>query len=188
MDITEFLTARWGEEEALARATTPVPIEGQWCATRDKHADADAKLRLVSGRDPYKGEDWNEYESGEYNGAPIIAFSAEWQDEAEANLRYIAYHDPAHVLDDLTVKRYLLNEYKLAATFDVDAAAKSALNASDEEAQLLQLAEVAAKEAGKNVMLGVVKALASAYALHPDYDPAWSLWPHVRALAEKAKG
>jgi Family of unknown function (DUF6221) len=106
--IVEFLTARYDEEQALAEATTPTPIAGEWCATRDKHAAADTPLRLVQGCDPYEGEDWNDYESGEYNGTPIIAFSAEWQDEAEANLRHIAYHDPARVLADVAAKRALL--------------------------------------------------------------------------------
>ena len=166
MDITEFLTARLNEEQQFAEAAS----RGPWQACRNKdlplvHAD-------VWG--------WTEHEQ-DY-GEPLA------MDVPRDTAVFIAHHDPARALDDVTVKRYLLNEYKLAADFDVDAAAESALNADDEEAQLLQLAEVAAKEAGKNVMLGVVKALASAYALHPDYDPAWSLWPHVRALAEKAKG
>ena len=108
-DLDAQLRAWLDEDEALARATTPVPLAGQWRATRDKHAPEDAKLRLVQGRDPYEGEEWNQYEAGEYNGTPIIVFSAEWHDEAEANLRFIASHDPAAVLADIAGKRALLD-------------------------------------------------------------------------------
>ncbi len=92
--------------------------------------------------------------------------------------------EPERILADVTIKRYLIGEYKLAVAFDAGAATENALNERDEDARLLKLAEAAAGEAAKNVLLGVVKAFASADAFHSDYDPAWSLWPHVRVLAE----
>lgn len=90
----EKIRARVAEDQRVASATTPVPLAGQWRAAQDKHADDDAPLSLIQGRDEYDDTDRAGYSSGN----PIIVHAADWQDEAEANLRHIARHDPAHVL------------------------------------------------------------------------------------------
>lgn len=101
----EFLEAAHKRAEETARATTPVPKPGEWIATRDKHAADDAPLALIQGRDEetydWLGEDYR-------SGLPVIAYAAEWQDEAEANLHHIALNDPHSVLRRVAAERELL--------------------------------------------------------------------------------
>ncbi|MFJ1765047.1 DUF6221 family protein [Amycolatopsis sp. NPDC088138] len=108
-DLITFLRARLDEREALAKATTPVPVPGRWIATRDKHAADDAPLALVQGRDELATD--TIFEGDYVSGSEVIVFSAEWQDEAEANLRFIADNDPAFVLADVAAKRQLVEEH-----------------------------------------------------------------------------
>lgn len=164
LEIAEFLTARYAEAEALAVATTPVPIEGTWRAARDKHASADAPLRLVQGADPLEGEEW--VSSGEYFGTPIIAFSAEWQAEAEANLRYIAYFNPARALADIAAKRERLARYVTAkAKLDEVLANRGKYGSGDEGAALGRFA----------AMSVCVRLDAMTYAAHVDFDDEWRI-------------
>lgn len=99
----EFLEAAHNRAEETAQATTPVPVAGQWSAVRDKHADDDAPLTLIQGHDE---EDFDP--EGYSSGRPVIAYAAEWQDEAEANLRHIALNDPHSVLRRVTAERKIL--------------------------------------------------------------------------------
>lgn len=93
--------------QAAAKATTPVPIAGEWATVRDKHADEDAPLSLIQGQDPHE-PDYQGYSSG----VPIIAISADWP-EAEANLLHIALHDPAAVLRRIAADRQILAEHQV---------------------------------------------------------------------------
>ena len=103
----EFLEAAHKQAEEAARATTPVPRPGEWIATRDKHDDDAAPLALVQGRDEdaydWMGEDYR-------SGLPVIVHAAEWQDEAEANLRHITLNDPHSVLRRIAAERRLLDD------------------------------------------------------------------------------
>jgi hypothetical protein len=166
-EIIRFISDRYDELQRLAEATTQVPVAGQWCATRDKHAAADTPLRLIQGRDPYEGEDWNDYEAGEYNGTPIIAFSAEWQDEAEANLRHIAYHDPARVLADIAAKRQMLRHLEVLRHD-----AEGAVAALPADAPLTVAAFVVFAVGAVAVQ---EKLLAAPFAGHPDFKPEWRI-------------
>jgi hypothetical protein len=102
--------------EALAKATTAVPAAGEWVAVRDKHDDRDKPLALVQGLDPDRaaldGEEWLDAEDYAY-GLPVIAYSADWQDEAEANLRFIAANNPASVLRRIEADRAILTEHQV---------------------------------------------------------------------------
>lgn len=142
MDIVEFIRNCLNEDEAAALATTPVPVAGRWKASRDKHAAADAPIALIQGdEDTEPG-----YEDYSY-GSPIIVHAAEWQDEAEANLRHIARHDPAHVLADVAAKRRMLEAAREMFATDYWG--------------LQHFADVIARN------------LAAPYAGRPGYDPAW---------------
>lgn len=101
-----FLQAAHARAVTLAEATTPVPQPGQWTAVRDKHADRDAPLSLIQGRDPDDPDD-QDYSYG----LPVIVLAAEWQDEAEANLQFIAANDPASVLRRVAAEREILAEH-----------------------------------------------------------------------------
>lgn len=95
----------------VAQATTPVPMAGQWTVVRDKHADRDAPLSLIQGEDhdvpEYEGQSSEDYSYG----LPVIVLAADWQDEAEANLRHIALHDPRSVLLRVAEERNILTEH-----------------------------------------------------------------------------
>lgn len=109
-----YLLAAHERAELAALATTPVPLAGQWTVVRDKHADDGAPLSLVQGVE----EDKNEYEpdSESYSyGVPVIVLAADWQTEAEANLRHVASHDPASVLLRVAEERALLADLENVA-------------------------------------------------------------------------
>lgn len=106
VDPIEFLKTVHQRAEEIAQATTPVPRTGEWIASRDKHDEDDAPLALVQGRDDdeydFMGENYR-------SGLPVIVLAAEWQDEAEANLRHIALHDPRSVLRRIAGERKTLD-------------------------------------------------------------------------------
>lgn len=107
-DPLAYLHAAHEEAEARALATTPVPVPCEWAAVRDKHAGADAPLALIQGRDEYDPDP----DRGDYSyGNPVIALSAEWQDEAEVNLRHIAANSPAAVLGRIAADRRILERH-----------------------------------------------------------------------------
>lgn len=87
---------------------------------------------------------------------------------------------PARVLAEIRIKRYLISEYRSVEGFDERAAVEAAMRLPDEQAAMTALGEAWAKEAARSLLLAVIKGEASLYALHPDYEAAWSLWPHVR--------
>lgn len=103
--VVAWLRKAMAAAEQVARATTSVPVAGQWVAVRDKHAARDAPLTLIQGRDAY---DPDSQDYGSY--MPVIAVAAEWQDEVEANLRHIALNDPAAVLRRVAGDRKTLDE------------------------------------------------------------------------------
>lgn len=87
---------------------------------------------------------------------------------------------PTRVLAEIRIKRYLISEYRSVETFDEKAAVEAAMRLPDEQAAMTALGQAWAKEAARSLLLAVIKAEASLFALYPDYEPAWSLWPHVR--------
>jgi hypothetical protein len=103
----EFLQAAHKRAEETARATTRVPVPGKWSAVRDKHADDDAPLTLIQGHDE---DDFDP--QGYSSGRPVIAYAAEWQDEAEANLHHIALNDPHSVLCRVAAERKQLDLHR----------------------------------------------------------------------------
>jgi hypothetical protein len=155
-DIVAFLTARLDEDEAGALATTPVPIPGRWKAARDKNADDDDPLYLV------QGEDEDDPGSEDYSGnSPVIAYSAEWQVEGAANLRHIARHDPARVLREVAAKRRVLERH--TAGWRGSGNPCLGCNFGPQEDEFTEDIEECPE----------LRDMASVYADHPDYNPAW---------------
>lgn len=152
-DLIAFLRAQLDKAEAMARATTPVLSPGQWIVTRDKHAEDDAPLALVQGKDESAGDAI--FHEDYVSGREIIVYSAGWQDEAEANLRYIAANDPASVLADVAAKRQIIEW--LAAELDLPNEPGQGLAAALSDAKAIK----------------ALKILALPYADHPDYRPEW---------------
>jgi hypothetical protein len=143
-ELVQFVRDRLDEDEVLALATTPVPVTGRWRASRDKHADRDASLTIIQGADDVDPGS-QEYSSD----VPVIAYAAEWHDEAEANLRHIARHDPARVLTGIEAKRRLVDDMaKIVGGDYID----------DGEPVLAEW---------------VLLLLALPYAAHPDYREEW---------------
>jgi len=105
--LVVWLRATLDAVQRAAEATTPVPVAGEWAAVRDKHAADDAPLTIIQGQN----EDDPDYENYSSN-VPVIAHAAEWQDEAEANLRFIALNDPAAVLRRIAADRKLLDLHR----------------------------------------------------------------------------
>lgn len=108
-----FLLAAHERAIEAAEATTPVPLAGQWTVVRDKHAGPDAPLALIQGEDvpQYDGQDREDYTYG----LPVIVLAADWQTEAEANLRHIALHDPRSVLLRVAEERNILADLENVA-------------------------------------------------------------------------
>lgn len=97
MTITEFLTARWDEDEAVARAASP----GTWTYRG---------VESVSGSTLYDETrsiarlDYDQDDDERSVGRSI------YEAEADANGAHIARHDPARVLADIAAKRAILEE------------------------------------------------------------------------------
>jgi hypothetical protein len=153
MTIVEFLNARLDEDQAEALATTPVPVPGRWKAARDKHAPDDAPLFLVQGEDEYEPGSEN------YSGnSPVIAYSAEWQPGAEADLRHIARHDPARVLREVVVKRRVLERHGTEVCMCIKEYGGDLVQAWYDDEPCPELRDLAAPYDG-----------------HPDFHPAWAI-------------
>jgi len=91
MDITEFLTARWDEEEAIARAAS----SGPW------------KVGTLYDRWPIV-----EDAVGYVAGAQLYDQYEHYAIELDvADAKHIALHDPARVLADLETKRAILDHH-----------------------------------------------------------------------------
>lgn len=105
----EFLEAAHRRAEEIAQATTPVPVAGAWRVAQDKHDADDAPLALVQGEQEEGDPEYVGYGSN----LPIIVHAAEWQDEAEANLRHIALHDPRSVLRRIAAERKILEAHPI---------------------------------------------------------------------------
>lgn len=160
--IAEFLTARLDEDERIALATTACPVPGSWRPAQEKNSDDGSPLALIQGREEYDAEDYIGYSWGN----PVIVHAADWQHEAEDNLRHIARHDPARVLREVAAKRERLRMY-----VEQQATLQDVYANPDRYLHDQQIA--AAVSAG--VLEYAVRQDTTIYAAHPDYDPTWSL-------------
>lgn len=160
-DIVTFLTAELDEDERIALATTACPVAGSWRGAQEKHSEDWSPLALIQGREEIDTPDYIGYSPGR----PVIVHAADWQHEAEDNLRHIARHDPARVLAEVAVKREILSSY-VAAKAQVE----SRLEASDgvKPTDLIASATLGALET-------IVRDLATVYADRPGYKAEWRI-------------
>ena len=144
MDIVEFLRARLDEDEAVARTASP----GGWT-----YGDVES----VAGGMLYDesrtiGSVFYE-QPGDHDGAIVRHLLS---DEADANGRHIARNDPARVLREVEARRAILAIHEYEWLGPDDAAWKGCpVDVEDWPCR-------------------TVRALASVYADHPDYDPEWA--------------
>lgn len=163
--LVAFFEARLDEEETAANAAT----KGPWLIDEGDETP-DHSLTIKGGPDQIP----------DVPGRETVVYSPYIWAETWPDFAHIARHDPTRVLAEIRIKRYLISEYRSVETFDEHAAVQAAMRLPDEQAAMTALGQAWAKEAARSLLLAVIKAEASLYALHPDYEPAWSLWPHVR--------
>ena len=96
MDLTEFLSARLDEDEAVAKAAGGSGPDGQWARHEDEVGTGYGHLYDVGG-------DVVVYDEG----AP-----------GDLEFDHIARHDPARVLREVAAKRAVIEVYEAAAASD----------------------------------------------------------------------
>ena len=123
-------------------------------------ADDEAVARDAFGAVP--GGKWMAAEA-DYEGISV------WADDGDTSYGYattttdhIARHDPARVLAECAAKRAIV---ELAEYADEAQGGGAAIALFDGYREVYP---------GRKAMLGVLPALASVYAEHPDYDAEWS--------------
>ena len=119
---TRFLTARWDEQEQVARAAATTPARGRWPEEYHPH--------------------WYMVNIEDYDGGLHIA-RCETREEAQESLRgdlgeefsyavendqtrHVTIHDPAYVLADLAAKRAVLRGASAARVCAADSSATGA--------------------------------------------------------------
>lgn len=149
-DIAEFLTARYDEEQRIAEVASVA--SPHWRA--DVAATAlGARMVIVTEEDDFD----------------IAETSVPSNPEAVANAEFIAANDPARVLVDLEAKRGVVRRYReMAAGL---AQAEHPLNPANRRAPF----EIDMLTVNVTAFHVVAKLLATPYADHPDYDPAWRI-------------
>lgn len=151
MTITEFLNARYDEEEAVARAADIPEGDAAWIVHGPVALSDPRAFRVRTHRDmvPVAFVQDADDDGASGHPAPLMIL------DAEGAAAHIALHDPARVLADIAAKRALLQwldqidreadqegleRYRLSGDFDTDSARH---------------------------------ILAQPYAEHADFDPAW---------------
>lgn len=161
LTITEFLEARIAEDEAVAHAAT----DGPWRLD----PGSSGVYRIEVG--------YREFASDPEG----LTFYAErgWTEDAT----HIARHDPARALAECAAKRAIIERHK---DWPVLVATKPEFNVVSTDPQgtafraAQELAWLTVQEYVKRFGVqapttNMVKAIASVYADHPDYDPEWAL-------------
>jgi hypothetical protein len=164
-DLPEFLTAQYDEEEALALATTPVPVPGRWTATRHANASAADEVALVQGLHPR--DVGNPEPDGRFaTGSPMVATAAAWEKRGSANMRHIAHHDPARVLANVAAKRERLRIWRQSIA---DAEAARRASAQDDESGRQYERALGFRDAAEQAVL----LDARAYTDRAGYESTW---------------
>lgn len=148
MDIAGFLTARYAETEAVARAAI------EKAAGAGVYGEQDRTGRWRATTDGL-------YADTSYGNGPFAVGTYEYLDEEIG--AHITAHDPARVLADLAVKRSVIEDYLVISA-----------NAAVERAAGHDV-EAAAYELAAKCLLMVLRRFAQADAQHPDFDPAWRI-------------
>ena len=167
MDIVEFLRARLDEDEAVARAA--VVTTGVWVGevNRDDTDHPEEITEAVVQESVDGSMDRFLAVTSFTRFRPLLSVGENVSDVSqwvsgppegptgESQVTHIARHDPARVLREVEAKRRIL--------YTCDTATRMWLHARTEE-----YADGVA-DPGDTIL----RALASVYADHPDYDPEW---------------
>jgi hypothetical protein len=144
MTIDEFLEARLTEDERMAREA--------WERT--------------GGNLPGATSVWS---SAEHTWSPMMLV------DAAPMVEHIARYDPARVLREVEAKRAIMDEWLRIDSRSHQSAANYSAWVAGEREPHPGVTSPDDCERARLEMLGLaLHALASVYADHPDYDPAWA--------------
>lgn len=146
MGIVEFLEARIAEDEAVAQDAGARALE--WRSSNGS---------VSGGGKPYV-DDWSEDEPlTQYDGEVTIVYDEGWPEDVEA--AHIARYDPARVLQEVAVKRAIVEQSR---------------EASEYYAHMKAFQHPTSLASGACGALGrVIRVLAAAYSEHPDFNEEW---------------
>jgi hypothetical protein len=168
-EIVEFIKARLNDDEAAAYAAN-----GPEWTTPGDDGPGEGMLYAVDGsiRGTYKSDGWciaqfESYPRG-YANSPdspgyLPAFPTTRIRHIENGV-HAARHDPARVLREVAGKRRIVEEYLLT-----EASLRHEAEARDRAFNLVSF------EAAEYALRIAIRALAAAYADHPDYRKEWAL-------------
>jgi hypothetical protein len=150
-DLVGFLTARWDEDEAMARAaiekSAGVGVYGEQDRTGRWRATTDGI-----------------YADTPYSNGPFAVGTYEHLDKEVG--AYIAAYDPSRVLADIAAKRRMLAELvpMIETLEEIDELASNAV---------LPAEYCGAIGRDRSASTRLLRLLAAPYAEHPGFDPAW---------------
>lgn len=154
MTITDFLTARYDEDEAVARAADIPEGDLSWTAHGPIALSSPDAFRVRTSRDMIPVALVQDIDD---NTEPIPAEIL----DAEAVATHIALHDPARVLADIAAKRAIARAYTHAG------------DVAELERESDRMAEAHDFWAEEAALERVLHMLAQPYSDHADFDPAW---------------
>lgn len=144
--IEEFLNARLAEDEAMAQGAAR-HFSAIW--TFDNGEAAAQREEIARG--------------GRFGANPRVdGITSGCRYNAESEMEHIARHDPARTLREVATKRAII---------------EAAADATGCDMQVDSEFGVGRRNLDKDPYVGdvILRALASAYADHPDYQPGWAL-------------
>lgn len=171
MSIVEFLRARLDEDEAAARAADVKQGDPEWYATH--HIAGHTARSRRDNRPIARVEDLAGDDDEDVTG--IL--------DGQAASEHIARHDPARVLREVEAKRRILEQHD---AWPVLVEGPPELEQHSDHSDLqgitfrmsqqmawLTTREYVARFGFEAPTTPILRALASVYADHPDYDKAW---------------
>lgn len=154
MTLVEFLIARLAEDEAVAGAATPGPWHHD--PVRD---DEPGRLEVVLAGETILAS------TGPSTGPGADAQSA-------PDAAHIARHDPARILREVAVKRRIVELHRSGVAWN-PILGDCVVCAFEEQASEDSDGEVSYYRSSEGWPCPTIRALASVYADHPDFDQAW---------------
>lgn len=153
-DLIAFLNARLDDDYQVARLATPGPWRfGDWSATYGTVEQA----RTVIERSPDHGR-FPAVRRGDVEADLVLQLEDLEYDEAQQlNAAHILRQHPTRVLADVAAKRLIIEEWEAART----------------KHQVADVYPERTPTVPMGVLAWVMKALATAYADHPDYREEW---------------
>lgn len=154
----EFLTARYDEREAKAKAATP----GPWQDSGTILAGV-----LGAGHQTVAACNSSEWDNQEYS-YPASA-------EESANSAFIAANDPAYVLADIAAKRAILELHEAVPYYGLDQRGRWLPCTGEPKLWYCGSCQDDDGIINGELPCDTLRILAAPFADHPDYNPAWQL-------------